>query len=307
MRVCLRQGPLAACVMWLVFIGMALTVASARAQSDVAPLPVPQYAKIPIKGAGVFGSSLDMVAEVFQPAGAAPFPVLVYLHGRDGTQAERLAVTEAIPRDYLRYWLDKGFAVVAPMRPGYGKTGGADREVPGHRWESGGNCTRPDFAKALAPATNAATAALDWTRTQSWARPAAMILSGNSVGGITSVSAASANPAGVVGFINFAGGMGGNPTLSPGRSCDADQLRALYAQYGKTGKLPGLWVYADNDLFWGADAPRGWHAAYIAGGAPAELAVTGPVPGHDGHELIFVGRALWRAHVDGFVAKLGLP
>lgn len=296
-----------AAVMWLLAIGVSLMMASARAQSDAAALPAPQYVKIPIKGAGAFGSSLDMVAELFQPPGTAPFPVLVYLHGRDGTQAERLAVTEAIPRDYLRYWLGKGFAVVAPMRPGYGKTGGADRESPGFRWESAGNCTRPDFAKALNTATSAAIAALDWTRAQAWARPAAMIISGNSVGGITSVSAASANPAGVLGFINFAGGMGGNPTLSPGRSCDADQLRDLYARYGKTGKMPGLWVYADNDRFWGADAPRAWHSAYTASGAPAELAVTGPVPDHDGHELIFVGRVLWRAHVDGFLAKLGIP
>jgi len=51
--------------------------------------------------------------------------------------------------------------------------------------------------------------------------------------------------------------------------------RVRRPDYGKTDKLPGLWVCADNDLFWGADAPRGWHAAYIGGGAPVELAVIG--------------------------------
>ena len=138
-----------------------------------------------------------MVAEVFKPVGTGPFPTAVYLHGRDGTQAERLAITEDIPRDYLRYWMGKGFAVVAPMRPGYGKTGGNDRESPGFRWEGTGKCTRPDFAKAISAAAQAASAALDWARVQPWVRANALLLTGNSVGGITTVATASTNPVGM--------------------------------------------------------------------------------------------------------------
>ena len=277
------------------------------AGAQVATIPTVQYVAIPIPGAGTFGRPLEMVAEVFKPAGEGPFAIVVYLHGRDGTQAERLAITEAIPRDYLRYWMGKGFAVVAPMRPGYGKTGGNDRESPGHRWEAGGKCTRPDFAKAISAAALAAGAALDWARAQPWVRSGALLLSGNSVGGITTVATASGNPVGVMAYINFAGGIGGNPALSPGKSCDADQLRDLYGTWGKSARLPGLWLYARNDQFWGPDSPRLWHAAFAAGGSPSELVSTAPLSEKDGHDLIFFGRALWHEHVDAFLQRLGYP
>lgn len=52
---------------------------------------------------------------------------------------------------------------------------------------------------------------------------------------------------GVVGFINFAGGSGGNPERSPGANCDPGQLNSLYASYCKATALPNPWVYALND------------------------------------------------------------
>lgn len=265
----------------------------------------PQYVDIPIKGAGFLGRSLDMVSEVFKPAGDGPFPVMVYLHGRSGTQTERLGMTEAVPRDYLAYWLEKGFAVVGPMRPGYGKTGGADREYPGHRWEKDGSCTQPTFKSTITPARLAADAALAWVRQQPWVKPNAVIVSGNSVGGMVTVSIAASQPEGVVGYINFAGGIGGNPSLSPGKSCDPDQIRSLYSEYGASVKAPSLWLYAANDLFWGMEAPKGWHAAFAQGGSNTQLVSTDRLADKDGHDLIFFGRVLWHAPVDAYLKSLG--
>ena len=45
------------------------------------------------------------------------------------------------------------------------------------------------------------------------------LIEGQSVGGMTTVALAALNPPGVLGAVNFAGGSGGNPTASPGRSC----------------------------------------------------------------------------------------
>ena len=65
--------------------------------------------------------------------------------------------------------------------------------------------------------------------------------------------------------INFSGGMGGNPSGSPRQSCKPELLTDIYRQYGTTTRIPTLWLYAENDLFWGADMPRHWFEAFKAG------------------------------------------
>lgn len=267
----------------------------------------PKIINIPIKTGGLFNSSTNMVTELFLPPGQGPFPVLIYSHGRSGTVEARANIQEVIPRDYLGFWLSKGFAVVASMRPGYGKTGGPDRENPGHAWDNNGNCTRkPNYINSIQMAGQAPSEVISWVQKQSWANATAIIISGNSVGGITSVSVGSKNPSGVIGVINFAGGIGGNPTLSPRKSCDSDQLLEMYREFGKTIKLPSLWLYAENDLFWGADQPKLWHSAFSNGGSQSTLIMTSALQRPDGHDLIFFGKDLWLSHVEEFIKKLGL-
>jgi hypothetical protein len=75
---------------------------------------------------------------------------------------------------------------------------------------------------------------------------------------------------------------------------------------GKHATVPTLWLYAENDKFWGPEWPRKWHAAYVKDGGRAELA-TFPSVGDDGHQLIDKGFRLWRPVVDRFISKFGFP
>ena len=75
-----------------------------------------------------FRGDVAMTTEVFKPDGDGPFPVVLYSHGRAGTDAERRDMKVPILRGHALYWMRKGFAVVAPIRPGYGVTGGPDSE-----------------------------------------------------------------------------------------------------------------------------------------------------------------------------------
>lgn len=287
-----------------ILIGSAVPICSAQTLAPVAP-PI-QLVKVPMKGGGIFGSTIDLSTELFKPAGPGPFPVLVYAHGRSGTQQERSALAEVIPRQFLSFWLARGFAVVAPARPGYGKTGGVDREVPGHSWDGRGNCSGvPSAERVAATASAAIMAAVDWVREQPWAISSRILVAGNSVGGLTSAALASANPPGVVAYINFAGGIAGNPDLSPGKSCAPEKVREAFALYGKTARVPSLWLYAQNDKYWGPDTPGQWHAAYVASAGVAEFVAMPPVPNSDGHDLIFVGRDLWAPVVESFLKRGG--
>ena len=258
---------------------------------------------IPIADAGVGA----MVAGVFRPAGGGPFPVLVYSHGRAGTPLERSRTRVPDPRGHVRYWLAKGFAVVAPIRPGYGETGGSDREDSGVRYDVFGNCWgRPEFMRSASAAAEAVQATLAWLRQQPWADARHVVLAGASMGGLASIASAATNPDGVVAYINFSGGTGGSGTRAPEQSCGSAQMQDVMAAYGRTTHVPSLWLYAENDRYWGAEWPRAWHRAYAAAGEPTRFVMTPPVADSDGHQLLARGPRLWMADVDRFLSELGL-
>jgi dipeptidyl aminopeptidase/acylaminoacyl peptidase len=126
-----------------------------------------------------------MLAGVFLPNGNGPFPVLLYSHGRSGTPAERTHTRIPDVRSSVRYWLSKGFAVVTPIRPGYGNTGGPDREDAGVVLDMFGNCWgSPNYDRAAAAAASAVIAALEWVRDQPWADRDRIVLAGASMGGL---------------------------------------------------------------------------------------------------------------------------
>src|SRR5947209_4107577 len=127
----------------------------------------PEVVRIPFD---VGSAETPMVAGVFRPPGDGPFPVMIYSHGRSGTDAERSLTRIPDPRGHVRYWIKKGFAVVTPIRAGYGETSGVDREDSGVRYDVFGNCWgTPQFERSAAAAGEAVLATLEWVRKQTWA------------------------------------------------------------------------------------------------------------------------------------------
>jgi len=281
-------------------LATALLGAALDAAAQGAPEPlVPEVARIPLPG------ETTMVAHVFRPPGEGPFPVLVFSHGRAGSDFERRSLVNPVLHGHARLWMGRGYAVVAPIRPGYGVTGGPDREDSGARYNEWGACvTRPEPQRTAGPAAETIASAVAWVRTQPWARSDRILLSGNSVGGLATMAACSANLPGVIGCINFAGGSGGAPA-SNGRMCQPERIESLMAGWGQANRLPSIWFYAPNDLYWGAEAPMRWHAAFAAGGSPARFVGTAPVPAPDGHDLLRVGGKLWSVPLQAWLVEHG--
>ncbi|KVT62522.1 alpha/beta hydrolase family protein [Burkholderia ubonensis] len=276
--------------------------------ADSSPTEIkPESASIVIPDAGTLGGDVTMHADVYKPAGPGPFPTLIFSHGRDADRFERAKLEHPVSIGHVKYWLKKGFAVVAPVRVGYGVTGGPDRENSGSWFDDFGNCTRTPNFRAVAKATVQSTlAALNWARAQPWVDANRIVLEGVSLGGFATVSTVATRSPGVIGYINFSGGAGGMPDRAPNRSCDKQQMKDVMGELGKTSTAPGLWLYAANDHFWGPDAPHQWYDAFAAGGDPAEFVGAGELPGHDGHFLLKYGGKMWSVHVDRFVKQLGL-
>lgn len=263
----------------------------------------PQIIKLPLL---IDGKSFDVVTHVYKPAGDGPFPLVIFSHGRAPSRVDRAKLENPVLIGHANYWLRKGVAVIAPVRPGYGETGGFDREDSGTRW-SGKVCTGDaDFTRVASHAGQTVVALHQWALQQPWVRKDRVLLEGQSVGGMTTVSVAALNLPGVVGAVNFAGGSGGNPEDSPTRSCKPENMAKTYGELGKLVKVPNLWLYAENDQYWGPEAPRQWHEAFKAGGSDTQFIQTGPLPGHDGHALLTYGGKMWSVPLDAFARKVGL-
>jgi dienelactone hydrolase len=265
--------------------------------------PEPEVLRLPLV---IDGATVEVVSHLYRPAGNGPFPLVIFSHGRAPARTDRMQLKAPVLPGHAGYWLRQGVAVLAPVRPGYGETGGPDLEDTHVRWGTNGCQSQPDFARAAHQARRVIAATYQWALQQPWVRKDRLLLEGQSVGGMATMATAALNLPGVVGVVNFAGGSGGNPTNSPGQSCMPERLAELYRDWGQVAKVPSLWLYARNDLFWGELAPRAWHVAYAAGGSDAQWVQTGPVEGHDGHQLLRYGGRMWSVPLDAFVRQVGL-
>lgn len=291
--------------------------AHSSAQGSSPAVPQVETSNIIVKASSYAKSDVQIPVYTFKPAPAhntgasGPWPVVIFSHGRSGSAAGR-AATVPIPAngDAIRYWNSRGYAVVAAIRPGYGENVSHDPEDHGARW-SGGSCSGPaEFGKTTGAAAHAMRSVHAWVVEQDWARKDRILLVGQSVGGLTTIAACGQSWPGVMGCINFAGGAGGNPTVSPGASCRADRLEEHIASSASSTDVPSLWLYSANDRFWGEQAPKRWHKAYlqaaVAAGQKAESEFfAAPPVGQDGHSLHSAGSHFWIPAVTAWLEKHG--
>ena len=235
-----------------------------------------------------------VVITQFRPAGAGPFPLVILNHGRSGTdraQPARFRYTQQV-----RYFTARGFAVLVPTRIGYGALGISPDP------EDSGACKNKSYAEMAAAASTEILAVLGYAKQQPYLDASRLLLVGQSVGGYTSIATAAQNPPGLMATINFAGGSGGDPVAHPSQPCEGYKLERMYANFGSTSKLPSLWIYTENDLYFGPRYSQAWHAAFVAAGGVAEFHLLPPFE-NNGHSLFTKGIALWTPVVQQFLEK----
>lgn len=253
---------------------------------------------LPVKVQIADGSyrTVEFQLTVFRPVGPGPFPVALMHHGRgpDRTYPSRIRGNRLVT-----YFVRRGFAVLVPTRTGYGGLGSRIDPELGLR-----ACDEISTDRQISSVAAHSLAALDYAKAQPWADMRRVIVSGGSVGGYTSVVAAARGVPGAIAVMNFAGGAGGNPKKSPNKPCNPERITKAFAKAGQTLRLPTLWVYAANDLYWGPELPKMWHAAFTKAGGRAEFVALGTIEG-EGHQVVRDGFTGWRKPADAFMAKLG--
>jgi pimeloyl-ACP methyl ester carboxylesterase len=105
--------------------------------------------------------------------------------------------------------------------------------------------------------------------------------------------------------IVFAAGRGGRVDGKPNNNCNPDKLVAATAEFGRTARVPMLWIYTENDTYFGPDLSRRMHEAFVGAGGDAEYHLVGPF-GNEGHGLIDAreGVPIWSPLVSRFLDRL---
>ncbi|BEV14251.1 alpha/beta fold hydrolase [Herbaspirillum sp. DW155] len=239
-----------------------------------------------------------VVITQFKPAGPGPFPILILNHGRSPTNRQdppRFRFTRQV-----RYFLSRGFAVFEPTRIGYGAY------MTQFDPEDSGGCNSKDYAPMAEAGSTEILAVLDYARQQPYVDPKRVLLVGQSVGGYLTVATSARNPEGVIAAINFAGGSGGDPEKRPANPCAPQRLEEMYARFGQAARMPMLWIYTENDLYFGPTYTKAWHAAFVKAGGTAEYRLLPPFA-QNGHTLFARGPEIWEPIVGEFLDKIGLP
>lgn len=255
---------------------------------------------IPVQDAD--GTPRLLHAHVCRPAGDAPARAVVLNHG---TGLDRVAVRPyPCDAEFVEWFLRRGFLVVAPVRRGYGATGGpwAENLAVGPKGTRGCNGVDP-YKQALETARDIA-AAVDYATALPGARPDGAVVVGLSTGGYGVVAYNSLPHPKASALVNVSGGRGGRYGGGLGQVCHADRLVEGAGRYGATASTPMLWLYATNDSFFSPDLGRAMHARFTASGGRAEFVETG-VSGYDGHGMFgaFAGSQRWGPILEGYLAR----
>src|SRR6202000_104520 len=77
------------------------------------------------------------------------------------------------------------------------------------------------------------------------------IVIGQSAGGWAAIALSSQNLPSVKAIITFAAGRGGRVGGKPNNNCAPDKLVEATGEFGRTARTPMLWIYIENDTFFG--------------------------------------------------------
>lgn len=255
-----------------------------------------QVVRIPMTiGHGTANRHLSLEATVYRPEGAGPFPLLVLSHGTPRDLAQR-----RVRQGYeIQSWVfvNMGFAVVIPMRRSYAHS-------EGDYAEEEGDCDQAQYYEAGRESASDLLATVRYMRAQPYINPNQVVLAGHSAGGFASLALASQGFDGLLGVINLGGGRGSRAD----RVCSPQALIAAFGKFGRTTRVPTLWIYAQNDTYFKPSLVRQLHRAFTREGGQARLVMLPPFSG-EGHYLFTDVRGLerWTGLVQSFIDHLGVP
>jgi dienelactone hydrolase len=249
------------------------------------------------------GHQVTLEGLAIRPDRPGKFPLIILVHGSPRSEpgkaleAYRRASPTGLAGPALAF-AQHGYAAVSIMRRGFGRSDGPYAEFIADP------CENTDYLRVGLISAEDISGAVATLRREPWVDPDRVVLLGYSTGGLAVTAAGATNPPGVLGILDFAGGRG---SFKPDQVCSPDRLTDAFAAFGRSSRIPALWLFAENDHYLGLALGRRMFEAYTAAGGPAQLQVLPPF-GTDGHSLLLAGSTdLWWPSVETFLGALHLP
>jgi dienelactone hydrolase len=259
-----------------------------RIQEEIWALPLP----------------LPMFAYLVRPVGDGPFPLVIMNHGVSLNATDRSFFPLVEFRDAAKWFARRGYLVVAPLGTGYGASAIdiPERGLYGPFFSQVGKCTNPNFRAPGLAIAQVDLWIIDYLTAEKRIVPKGVIVVGQSAGGWASIALSSLNPPQVKAIITFAAGRGGRVGGKPNNNCAPEKLVEVTGEFGRTARVPMLWIYIENDTFFGPILSKRMHAAFTAAGGKVEYRLLPPF-GNEGHFFIDSPDAIpiWSPFVEKFL------
>ena len=277
---------------WTCLAVTAALVTGLAGQSPAADLYRREDIRVPLPGAGVH----SLEALLVRSSEPGRYPLALITHGSPRSPSDRPNMSPLAMLPQAIEFARHGWVAVVLMRRGYGGSGGG--------WaEDHGPCADPRYIAAGTAAAADLKAAIASLGSRPDIDTSRVISAGVSAGGFATVALAADAPPGLAAAINFAGGRG---SPHDNEVCREDRLVEAYRFFGKRARIPMLWVYAENDHFFGLQLAEQFKQAFAEGGANVEF-IRAAAFGSDGHRLFSqAGIPVWGGLVDAFLKRQGL-
>jgi pimeloyl-ACP methyl ester carboxylesterase len=251
--------------------------------------------------------TLRLVTFVYRPVKTDRHEVVLWSHGSTAgwTRAPKEQGDAPTPA-VLRFFLSRGYTVVAPMRRGRGESSGTYvEECPVYA----GRCSAADQIalgeRGLREALLDTYAVLDQIVYRLVPRQSKIIAAGHSRGGFLSLILAGERPQAIKVVVNFAGGWQAmNDRVPPQDHRHRVEVQAIpLRRAAKNAQAPSIWIYADRDTLYNEAGRQGILKAWRDGGGNAEYFLVTEHALPNGH-AIPTNATYWEAQLDTFLRSL---
>lgn len=252
--------------------------------------------------------TIRLVAYVYRPLKRSRHEVVLFSHGSTGGMIRSPKEPGDVPPpSVIRFFVSRGYTLVAPMRRGRGESSGTYIEECAFYL---GQCTLAQQValtdRGLREAILDSNAVIDQLILGRLVPQQSKILVGGiSRGGFLSLLLAGRRPALVKGVINFVGGW---HSVSDKYSASDNKLRleaqtVRLARAAKQASAPSIWIYASRDPLYNEATTREFFRSWNEAGGHAEYIFVADHSLPSGH-AVASDAALWRSQVNDFLEAI---
>lgn len=243
------------------------------------------------------GEPISLEVVIYKPCGTGPFPTIMFNHGStgNGNTPESFKDTFVVPQ-FAQHFVRKGWLVAFPQRRGRGKSGGLYDE--GFEKDRSAYSCNPELSlPGVERALQDLDAAVDYLKNRIDVDSGNMLIVGHSRGGILSIAYAGTRPDAFKGAVNFAGGWMSDRCPNP------EAINAVTFRRGAAYRRPTLWLYGENDPFYGIEHSKRNFEEFVQAGGIGTFQTFKVTQWSDGHGLVYFPE-LWQQHLDAYIDSL---